>query len=57
MRYENVNVDIQPHRWYVNIDFEHPDGTVEQWVAAGGGEFSGVFWGTKDDYDSITEDW
>ena len=57
MRYENVTVDIDAYRWYVNIDITKPDGSVDQWVAAGGEEFSGVFWGPKLDYDQITENW
>ena len=54
MRYENVTVDIDQHRWYVNIDITKDDGTIDQWVAAGGEEWSGVFWGTREDYNEAT---
>jgi len=54
MKFENVTVEIDEHRWNIRIHITHPNGEKETYVASADGHYtseSGIWFGTQKEHD------
>lgn len=55
MKFENVTVEIDEHRWYIRISITHPDGKEEVYFASSDAHYTsgdGIWFGTQEEYES-----